>query len=332
MTSADNPSDERGEVPQGTPPDESRDVPQDATAPPPEAPAQQPTSGASFGWFERWLGAAQIEAARSRLWPAERLRVARRAAAHLEAARHALDPANPLGWGEEEAVATSLLREAARLALLAAGEEDGSLEELLQRRGGPAGLRLLLEPGPRSTEQLAALHAQIDALLTEPLLGPRELQVAERRRLLRVGLLAAVGLALVVGLFGVKKTNLAQGKPWRTSSSAFACKPQEHQCGGARTDILFHTKEENSPWFEVDLGQPTAFSEVLIKNRSDGFQDRASPLVVEVSDNRTAWREVARKVEVFRSWKALTPGARARYLRVRVDRRSTLHLESVEVR
>jgi hypothetical protein len=282
--------------------------------------------------LERWLGDEQIAAARARQWPEERRRLARRAAAHLEAARRALDPANPLGWGEEEAVATTLLRDAARLALLAASGQEGTLEALLERRGGPAALRPLLEPGPRSREQIAVLQAAIDELLTEPLLGSLELQRAQRRRLVRLCFLAATVLGLMATLAMAMRPNLARGKPWRTSSSAFACNPREHQCGGAKTDILFHTKEENFPWFEVDLGQPTAFSEVVVKNRTDGFLERASPLVIEVSDNRTAWREVARKTEAFRSWEASVPGAKARYLRLRVDRRSTLHLESVVVR
>ena len=58
---------------------------------------------------------------------------------------------------------------------------------------------------------------------------------------------------------------------------------------------------------------------------------RAIPLVLEVSDDGKAFREVARRTEEFSAWAPSFPPQTARYFRVRVDRVSTLHLEAVRV-
>jgi len=143
--------------------------------------------------------------------------------------------------------------------------------------------------------------------------------------------LAALLLLGAVVKVALPKRSLAAGKKWRVSSAAFACKPSEHRCGSATTNILFHTKQEKSPWFEVDLAAPVAFREVLVHNRADSFPERAVPLVLELSDDQKSWREAARIKEPFQTWKVVVPGGKARYLRLRVDRVSTLHLEGVEV-
>ena len=98
-----------------------------------------------------------------------------------------------------------------------------------------------------------------------------------------------------------------------------------------RSKIFFHTNEDAQPWVEFDLLAPTAFSEVYVRNRTDSVPDRAVPLVIEVSDDETNWRAVARRDDTFRTWTASFPTLTARYVRLRVDRRSYLHLEIVEV-
>jgi hypothetical protein len=140
-----------------------------------------------------------------------------------------------------------------------------------------------------------------------------------------------VALAVVAAAYIGQKPNLAAGKPWRVSSTWGECKPELRSCGSLRSRIFFHTLEDVQPWVEFDLLTPTTFSEVYVRNRSDSVPDRAVPLVVEVSDDAQTWRAVARQNETFRSWTASFQPVTARYVRLRVDRRSYLHLEVVEI-
>jgi hypothetical protein len=125
--------------------------------------------------------------------------------------------------------------------------------------------------------------------------------------------------------------DIAAGQPWRASSSGDECHPDERSCAGTRTRILFHTLDEENPWFEVDLGQSRHFSAVTVDNRSDCCGERAIPLVIEVSDDQTTWREVARNEELFTTWRAQVGAQQARYVRLRVPRKTMLHLEAVHV-
>ena len=55
------------------------------------------------------------------------------------------------------------------------------------------------------------------------------------------------------------------------------------------------------------------------------------PLVVEASPDQKTWTEVARRTEVFETWQPKFAKQNARFLRLRVDRKSWLHLERVAV-
>jgi hypothetical protein len=126
--------------------------------------------------------------------------------------------------------------------------------------------------------------------------------------------------------------DLAKGRPWRASSEFAACDPVHASCANAVTVIFFHTNEEESPWVEYDLGEPETIHQVEVQNRLDCCQDRAVPLVVEVGDDAKSWTQVARREEPFGRWIPTFPPRRARYVRLRVARRSMLHLELVAIR
>lgn len=136
-------------------------------------------------------------------------------------------------------------------------------------------------------------------------------------------------LVVVPRLFA--PADLASGKRWRASSMLEECHPERIDCGGVRTSIFFHTREEDQPWVEIDLGAPTTFSSVTVRNRSDGWQDRAVPLVLEVGDDRQAWRQLAQRQEVFREWSPSFEQVTARYVRLRAAKKTFLHLEAVKV-
>src|SRR6185503_10649204 len=154
------------------------------------------------------------------------------------------------------------------------------------------------------------------------------------KRAMRIALSVAVLVGIVLGLTALlpEKRNIAAGKPWTTSSKLYDCHPQKNECGGVETKMFFCTKEEPNPWFQYDLGSKTRFSSMTIVNRQDGgVQGRASPLVVEVSDDGKTFREVIRRGEEFSTWKPKFTPQNARYVRLRVAKKSFLHLEAVRI-
>ena len=151
------------------------------------------------------------------------------------------------------------------------------------------------------------------------------------KRLSRVSLLVLPVLLLTVGSLLWSHRDLAKGKPWRTSSVEYQCHPDRSECGGATTNILFHTKLEENPWFQYDLGEQLEFSSLTIRNRADYGPDAALPLVVEASDDGKQYRELARRTEAFLTWRPSFTKARARYVRLRVPKKTYLHLDSVQV-
>ncbi len=170
-----------------------------------------------------------------------------------------------------------------------------------------------------------------------------ELEAEDRARLARLKrrlTLMAVGICLGASIAGglaygvsrlLRPNNLLAGKPWVASSKALECHPDQHDCGGWKTDIFFHTKLEPSPWVRFDFGAPTTFSSLSIRNRQDMGLDRCVPMSVEVSDDAVTWREVAQRKEAFTVWSPSFPPTTARYLRLRVVGRSTwFHLVGVE--
>jgi hypothetical protein len=164
-----------------------------------------------------------------------------------------------------------------------------------------------------------------------------ELERARRRRILRWSPLAmlAVALALVL-LFGREwaraRSDLARGRAW-TASSAYrtqACVSPDQECKGRR-DYFFHTREEDNPSLVIDLGEVRSISGLAIRNRTDCCGERALPLLVEVSVKRGRWTEVARRKEAFLHWTPAFEPVQARWIKLRVPRRTALHLASVRV-
>ena len=153
------------------------------------------------------------------------------------------------------------------------------------------------------------------------------------RRAVRILLACGLCLGLGISIFerATHRPNLAAAAMWRASSTWAQCSPELRECGGAAISVFFHTNEEQDPWLELDFGSVTRFSSLLVKNRRDCCTDRAVPLIAEVSDDGEHYREFARMDSVFVKWKPHFAPQLARYLRLRVPRTSTLHLESVDV-
>jgi hypothetical protein len=249
-----------------------------------------------------------------------------------------------------EGARLALHREALRAALMGLAPAEGLSAQEAWRRApastrnlfigaleDDAAVERLLGDGP-APELLEAAHATHQRVLRSLEEDKRLVQAYATQRI--AGLMVIVVIAVLSGLAGVsfvkwirEPKDLAAGKAFTTSSKWVDCHPENGECAGIATKILFHTNEERNPWYQVDLGEavPT-FSSLYVRNRTDAAMMRAVPLVVEVSDDGKTFREVTRRNEGFVEWEPHFAPQHARYVRVRVDRISALHLEAVKVR
>jgi hypothetical protein len=295
------------------------------------------------------------EARRQAVGPDEnRARCLQQSRLIAEVARRTVTPVEALPGGSRAAVLVAHYRDAAYWAL-AAGLPPGTPppddlekmwaaytpEQLPHAVRDPANLaavkRVLIDRktavgGLEATDEEAArARAFVDAVLWDLDGTQRRIDRLQAQRWLRVTLATVALIAVVVGVRALTTgPNLAEGKPFRTSSSWSgwaAC-----QADGSCSDIIFHTDEQSNPWFEYDLGAPKKVHRVEIKNRDECCHERAVPLIVEVSNDRNNWTEVARRDTEFSTWTAKFPTRTARYVRLRVPRTTTFHLREVVVR
>jgi len=143
---------------------------------------------------------------------------------------------------------------------------------------------------------------------------------------------AAKAGAPASGAVAFVSSGLALGKKWKASSQMEIWPDSGKMTDDPGNRVFFHTKEEDSPWLEIDLETPTPVSSVEVVNRRDCCRDRGVPLVVELSTDGKTWKEVDRRTEPFMEWKATFSTQEARYVRLRSARRTYLHLERVGVR
>lgn len=317
------------------------------------APAVAPARRASFlSWLLAQDDLSQARQAAAEL-TAERREFLRRAKLAFDLG---VDVAHSDGSepGSRAAVVLDLLRQSMYWALRARGSaaseasveavwsasEDSLLSDLDAPKAELAELSKALrsnfielaDGSPERQRDSAKLLKRYAARLIRDAQRPdRQLEWAHLKRIARILLLVVpVCVALAAAVLW-KNRDLAQDMPWRTSSTELVCHPEKYECGGATTSILFHTKLEDSPWFEYDFGKSLEFSSLTIRNRTDYRPELAVPLVVEVSDDGKQYREIARRMEVFLTWRPSFATQHARYLRVRALNKTTLHLEAIKV-
>jgi hypothetical protein len=271
-----------------------------------------------------------------------------------EVARRTVTPVEALPGGSRASVLVSLYRDAAYWAL-AAGLPPGTPtppdlatmwavytpEQLPYVVRDPANItalqRILIDrkdPAANleaTDEDAARARAFVDALLWDLDAFQRQIDRLTAQRWLRVTVAALALIAIIIGLRALTTgANLAEGRPFRTSTtwSGWAGCVADGSC----SDILFHTEEQMNPWVEYDLGAPKKIRRVEVKNRDECCRERAVPLVVEVSNDRNSWTEVARRDSEFSNWTAKFSSRTARYVRLRVPRTAALHLREIVVR
>ncbi len=262
-----------------------------------------------------------------------------------EVARRVDHPLDVLPGGDPTLVSLALWQRAAAWAIAAvrsSGEstEDGrrAARELLERAAGGSELFRSVETVIGETVEpatadpsIALARAQTLARFVERLTDEleRPLELAERRRSARALGIAAVALVVVllVGLAvrSFRPPNLVPNAAMKLSSQLYECKNAE--CGSA----FFHTANEEKPWVLFDFGKEKRLHSIDVTNRKDCCYDRAVPLVVETSNDEKSWSAQARTEQPFVTWSAVLAG-RARFVRLRVDKTSYLHLTSVEIR
>ena len=301
--------------------------------------------------LNEWLWRSEaLGRARAALAPSSEAvaRATRQAVLLVEVARRVAEPAEALPPGSRADVMLGLHRDAVFWALaarrpdlsgelppLAALWDEARSADLVAAAKTPAALatlRALLVDRARlaagtATDDDAALARGFAEALVAGLEAPRrDVDRLLVQRWLRVGLVLAAVLALVYGIRTVALgPNLLAHKAFRTSSSWSGC---AEGCEG----IFFHTNPEMNPWLEYDLGAPTVFHRIEVTNRQDCCGERTVPLIVETSDDRAQWTELAHRETEFSEWTATFPPKKARYVRLRVPRNVAFHLHAVALR
>ena len=292
---------------------------------------------------------AQARVAAAQL-SSERREFVRRAKLALEFGELAFAPGSAVRSGSTAPLASNFFRQAVYWALLAQrvklgpvspeqlwSETERSLlpvdeNEYTYLEGAMRYSFIELAEGSEEAQraQTVRLHRAAKSVVTAVQRIIWRVQWAKLKRVMRVALVMSILVAAGIGLWPAK-VDMAKGKPWRVSSIGSECHPEKSECAGGKTDILFHTLQEQNPWFEYDFGAPIAFSSLTIRNRTDYGEERALPLVVEVSNDGQSFTQVTRREATFSTWKPSFTTQHARYLRLRVARESILHLEAIKV-
>jgi hypothetical protein len=274
----------------------------------------------------------------------------------VELARRAARPFDALPPGAASKAEVLLWREAAYWALSAAAGEHrtaGTVADLLaavphdllaRAAGGSAAVSAIEEAlafdardhdAGRSTGREVStarlLSGFTGALLNELTAPERQRERARVKKLVTWLLLGLAAAALLLGGVGLARVRLRS--PDLTRAAQIKASSELKPCAFAADcgNAFFHTREEASPWLQYDLGKPHELHEIEVSNRTDCCQERAVPLVVEASLDGQRWTELARTERAFATWSAALSG-QARFVRLRVTRRSSLHLQRVELR
>jgi hypothetical protein len=128
------------------------------------------------------------------------------------------------------------------------------------------------------------------------------------------------------------KPNIALHCPV-TVSSQYPSEGTDHRLlvDGDPDNMGFHTESNGQQWVVIDLGSIRKFDKVVVYNRSDGFQDRAVPLRLEVSSDNVHFTHLRERKETFDKWTARDLHAEGRYVRLLNAPPNAFHLSEVQI-
>ncbi len=140
----------------------------------------------------------------------------------------------------------------------------------------------------------------------------------------------AVGCAASPDLRGrLFPRDLAAGKPWVASSSAFGV-PASGFGPSSREQLFFHTGAVTNPYVDIDLGAEHTIRSIEVENRSDCCKARALPLDVKILDGGT-WHLVAERRAYFSTWSYDITPVRAQTIRFERPGTDFFHLKRISV-
>ena len=218
-------------------------------------------------------------------------------------------------------------------ALLPAGVLRQKVTEVLGRADGEVALAAMSRADSvkvlfalRGVSQRLARPLEESALLIVRILWRRRMRWAMAGLVLALGLGAGLSRILV-------RPNLALHRPVVVSERDPQYGPDPQQVvDGDRLNLGFHTGETPGTTVTIDLGTIRPIRRVDVYNRADFYQDRATPLGLQLSDDGRSYRNVVRRVHRFQIWKAPLPsGTTARYVRLVHESTECFHLAEIEV-
>jgi hypothetical protein len=185
--------------------------------------------------------------------------------------------------------------------------------------------------------RLVALRDDVNRVLiaARASLDPQAATRRGRRALLALGLLVATALAVAHDRIGdaLELGVVTRDASWQASSAFPGYAISGALPGPSGADpFFFHTAAELSASLTIDLKRETPLRRAIIRNRSDCCGPRALPLALELSRDQLHWQQVALRTRSFDVWRTSFSAQRARWVRLRVLRRSLLHLASVVLR
>lgn len=192
--------------------------------------------------------------------------------------------------------------------------------ELLEAPIGSAG-------AIKSLDRVSARDRLRLALRQRSMLGWLRARPRESKVFVSVGVLSLLALAA----FRWLEPDLAEGKRWETSSAWGSFPRAGVMAGESSIDGRFHTNDEQEPWVRLDLGEARRVHAVRIENRTNCCKERAIPLAIELSVDGENWKVVGYRRVLFDTIRQQFAAQQARYVRLRVDRRSLLHLRRISV-
>lgn len=215
--------------------------------------------------------------------------------------------------------------------------------QAIASRGESSGAQRSARLYRRALELLRAPSGSAGAIKSLDRISARDELRAELRRRSVLGwlrarpraskLVVSAGVLLLVAFAGFRwlEPDLAEGKRWEASSAWGSFPRVGVMTGEAPIDGRFHTSEEQDPWVRIDLGEPRQVHAVRIENRTNCCKERAIPLAIELSLDGEHWKVVGYRRVLFDTIRQQFAAQQARYVRLRVDRRSLLHLRRVSV-